>query len=102
MEAELARLQAQHAALFEATERRETLERTAREKLSSEVKRLYAVNRDLMSTSNSLQNLHSSPSSISNLHGSLGGSADGSSFDGYKNELAKKDFTISHLVSQSE
>ncbi len=61
MESELTRLQHQHASLFESAERRESLERTARAKLSTEVKRLTAVNRELLSSSNSLQNL-SSPS----------------------------------------
>lgn len=88
MESELTRLQRQHASLFESAERRESLERTARVKLSTEVKRLTAVNRELLSSSNSLQNLSSY---------SLG-----SDVDIYRKELAKKDVTIAQLISQSE
>ncbi|CAG7721617.1 unnamed protein product [Allacma fusca] len=88
LEAELTRLQASHAALFESTERRESLERTARSKLSTEVKRLTAVNRELLSSSNSLQNL--SPYAAS------------SDIELLKKELVKKDLTIAQLVSQNK
>ena len=88
MEAELTRLQASHAALFESTERRESLERTARSKLSTEVKRLTAVNRELLSSSNSLQNL--SPYAAS------------SDVEILKKELVKKDLAIAQLISQSK
>lgn len=87
LESELTRLQKQHAALFESAERRESLERTARAKLSTEVKRLTAVNRELLSSSNSLQNLSSY--------------SFGSDLDAYKKELSKKDMTIAQLISQS-
>ena len=88
METELSRLQASHAALFESTERRESLERTARSKLSTEVKRLTAVNRELLSSSNSLQNL--SPYAVN------------SDIEILQKDLAKKELTISQLVSQSK
>lgn len=88
LEAELTRLQKDHASLFESAERRESLERTARAKLTTEVKRLTAVNRELLSSSNSLQNI--SPFAMS------------SDVDAYKMELAKKDSTISQLISESE
>lgn len=60
LESELNKLQAAHEALFASAERRESLERTARAKLSTELKRLTAVNRELLS-SGSLQNLSPSP-----------------------------------------
>jgi hypothetical protein len=88
LESELTRLQKNHASLFESAERRESLERTARAKLSTEVKRLALVNRELLSSSNSLQNLSSY---------SLG-----SDVDTYRKELSKKDATIKQLISHSK
>ncbi|ODM92116.1 Angiomotin-like protein 1 [Orchesella cincta] len=88
LEAELTRLQKDHASLFEVAERRESLERTARAKLTTEVKRLTAVNRELLSSSNSLQNI--SPYAMS------------SDLDAYKMELGKKDVTLSKLISDNK
>lgn len=87
LEVELTRLQKDHASLFESAERRESLERTARAKLSSEVKRLTAVNRELLSSSNSLQNI--SPYAMP------------SDLDAYRKELSKKDAALSQLISES-
>ncbi|CAL8095101.1 unnamed protein product [Orchesella dallaii] len=88
LEVELTRLQKDHASLFESAERRESLERTARAKLTTEVKRLTAVNRELLSSSNSLQDI--SPYAMS------------SDLDAYKHELGKKDATLSQLISDNK
>lgn len=90
MEAELTNLQSQHAALFESAERRESLERTARVKLSSELKRLTSVNRELLSSSGSLQNL---APFTGNLPVDI---------EMFKKELSNKDLVIAQLISQSK
>jgi len=105
-EEELNAVNAAHQALVRSSERKETLERSARLRLESELRRVQQVNAalrhqiDMLSASQLALRNATSQASI-NCAASAGGAGAGESTATLQSQIARRDTLIAQLVSQS-